>query len=133
MAADPSFVRPSWLIGLIFLGSLAISISIVFLFLSWEIPIVSPIIIVPSIAVVFAWFALRLTAGMRYELDTPVATVGDLSRWVVARGPSFIAIEPGKWTREQIAERVREVVVDQLDCAETYREDARFVRDLGLD
>jgi len=129
---DPRFVRPGWLIGSIFLGSLAIGISIVFLFLSWDIPINSPIIIVPFIAVVSTWLALRLTSGMRYELDSSVATVGDLSRWVVARGPSFISLEPSKWTREQIAERVREIVIDQLGCKNTYREDARFVQDLGV-
>lgn len=132
VATDPRFVRPKWLVCVIFFGSLAIGISIVFLFLSWGIPINSPIIIVPIIAVATAWFALRLTTDMRYELDSSVATVGDLARWIVARGPRFIVIESGGWSREQIAERVREIVIDQLGCEDTYREDARFVQDLGV-
>ena len=132
VVTSPRFVRPGWLIGLIFFGSLAIGISIVFLFLGWDIPINSPIIIVPFIAVVSAWLALWLTTGMRYELDSSVATVGDLSRWIVARGSSFIAFESSQWTREQITARVREIVIDQLACKDTYREDARFVQDLGL-
>lgn len=133
VATDPRFVRPGWLIGLICFGSIAIGVAVVFLFRSWGMLIDNPIVIVPFIAVVSAWLALRLTAEMRYELDSSVATVGNLSRWVVARGPSFIAIEPGKWTREQIAERVREIVINQLGCADRYREDARFVQDLGVD
>lgn len=132
VATDPRFVRPGWLIGLICFGSLAIGISVVFLFRSWGTLIDNPIVIVPFIAVVSAWLALRLTAGMRYELDSSVATIGGLSRWLAARGPSFIAVEPGKWSREQIVERVREIVVDQLGCEKAYREDARFVQDLGV-
>ena len=81
-----------------------------------------------ALALVCVW----LTKGMRYELDSSVATVGGFSRWLVARGPSFIAVEPGKWTREQIAARVREIVIEQLGCVKTYREDARFIEDLGV-
>jgi acyl carrier protein len=129
----PRFVRPGWLVGLICFGSLAIGISAGLLFLEKRDPIASPIVIAPFIAVVIAWVALQLTKRMRYELEASVATVGGLSRWVVARGPGFIAIEPGKWTREQIAARIREIVIDQLGCEMSYREEARFVQDLGMD
>lgn len=132
VVANPRFVRPGWLIGLICFGSLTVGVSTVFLFGHQGIRVANPIVTVPLIAVVSAWLALRLTKGMRYELDSSVATVGDLSQWLVARRPSFIAVEPGKWTREQIAVRVREVVVEQLGCVKTYREDARFVEDLGV-
>ena len=39
---------------------------------------------------------------------------------------------PGKWTREQVAARIRDITIEQLGCAVTYREDASFVQDLGL-
>jgi hypothetical protein len=61
-----------------------------------------------------------------------VATVGDLSRWIVAHKTDLTASGPGKWTREQIAARIRGIVIEQLGCADTYREDASFVEDLGL-
>ena len=129
---DPRFVRPIWLIGVICFSALALGIFLVLLLRRSGIPYDNPIILVPLVAVVSAWFALQMTKGFRYELDAPVATVGGLSRWLVARGPSFIAIETGKWTREQVAARVREIVIDQLGCEKEYREEARFVEDLGL-
>jgi acyl carrier protein len=132
VATDPHFVRPGWLISLICIGSLAMGISVVFLFRSWDMPIDNPIVIVPFIAVLSAWLALRLTTGMRCELDSSVATVGGLSRWLVARGPDFITIEPDKWTHEHIAARVREIVIEQLGCEKTYRENAQLIQDLGL-
>jgi hypothetical protein len=131
VAADPRFVRPSWLIGLICLGSFALAIASTLVFVHRDV-VMELIPIVGFAAMVGAWFCLWLTKGMCCELDSSVATVGDLSRWVVARGPSFIALEPSKWTREQIAERVREVVIGQLGCVDRYREDARFVQDLGV-
>jgi hypothetical protein len=36
------------------------------------------------------------------------------------------------WTREQVALRVREIVVEHLGCEAQYHEDALFVEDLGL-
>jgi len=36
------------------------------------------------------------------------------------------------WRREDVARRVREIVIEQLDCAERYREDARFIGELGI-
>lgn len=131
VATDPRFVRPGWLIALICIGSFALAIASTLVFVHRDV-VMELIPVVGFAAMVLAWFCLWLTKGMRYELDSSVATVGDLSRWVVARGPSFIVLEPSKWAREQIAERVREIVIDQLGCENTYREDARFVQDLGL-
>ena len=36
------------------------------------------------------------------------------------------------WTREQIATRVREIIVHVLGCKPDFSEDADFVKDLGL-
>ena len=133
VAMDPLFVRPRWLVGLICFGSLAFGISAASLFGPKGDSINNFTVVAPFFAVVIAWLAVQLTKRMRYGLDASVATVGGLSRWLVARGASFVAVEPGKWTREQIAARIREIVVDQLRCEQTYREDARFVQDLGMD
>jgi hypothetical protein len=51
----------------------------------------------------------------------------------VAHKPDLAGSAPGKWTREQVAARVREVVIEQLDCAQTYREEASFIQDLDMD
>jgi acyl carrier protein len=40
--------------------------------------------------------------------------------------------QPGQWSRLQVAEKIREIVIEVLACAKEYREDAQFVKDLGL-
>ena len=37
------------------------------------------------------------------------------------------------WRREQIADAVRKIVIDVLGCEKHYREDAQFIKDLGMD
>jgi hypothetical protein len=38
----------------------------------------------------------------------------------------------GRWTREQVAARVREIMIATLGHKTRYRESASFVKDLGL-
>jgi acyl carrier protein len=39
---------------------------------------------------------------------------------------------PGQWSREQVAIQVRKIVTEHLGCESQYREDAEFVKDLGM-
>lgn len=88
-----------------------------------------------------------ITTAMCTELPPSEASVGGLSRWYMAHSPDLSGPIPGEsvaevptgpsrtvgaLTREQVAERVRQIVVEQLGCGDSYREDARFVEDLGL-
>lgn len=61
-----------------------------------------------------------------------MATIGDFSRWVVANGPELVKASPGRWSREQVSVNVRQIVIDTLGCEKEYREDAHFVKDLGM-
>jgi acyl carrier protein len=76
-----------------------------------------------------AWFA---TAPLCLEFPPIIATAGDLARWVTAHKTDLANSIPGGWTREQVAAGVREIVIEQLGCEKTYREDASFIKDLGL-
>ncbi len=60
-----------------------------------------------------------------------IRTAGDLARWVAARKPDLAGPKHGGWTREQVAGRVREIIVEQLGCAGAYDEDTAL-RDLGM-
>jgi acyl carrier protein len=59
-------------------------------------------------------------------------TVGDLARFLTANDPGLLAAPP-EWSHERIALKVREIVGEVLGCEDRYREDARFVEDLGMD
>ena len=78
------------------------------------------------------FLARAATRACCVEFPPQEATAGDLSRWIVAHKTDLAASTPGKWTREQVAARIRDITIEQLGCAETYREDASFVQDLGL-
>jgi hypothetical protein len=83
-------------------------------------------------AVGLGLLARAATRGCRFDFNPQVATVGDLSRWIVGRKTDRAGSTPRKWTREQVAARVREITIEHLGCAEAYREDGSFVEDLGL-
>jgi 23S rRNA U2552 (ribose-2'-O)-methylase RlmE/FtsJ len=50
----------------------------------------------------------------------------------VAHEAQVLGAPPGQWSREQISEKIRKICVDVLECEKIYREDADFVKALGL-
>lgn len=119
--------RPAWLartlFTIIFSGGLAIAILAL-----------APLAIVAALVfvVAFGWLAVLATRPMRTEFPSDVATAGQLSRWIAVNAPDVVKALPGPWSRAQVAEIVRAIVVDQLGCEQAYREDAHFVKDLGM-
>jgi len=135
------FVRPNWLhrliLAVIFFGAITIAVL-----LAWH-PIHSPTVFISFLfgspiasavlfIVFFGWLAFFVTLPMRVEFRPSMKTVGHLSRWIVAHAPDLVKAPPGQWSREQVSENIRQIVVDALGCEKTYREDAHFVKELGL-
>lgn len=84
------------------------------------------------VAMFTAGAALRLTKPLCKEFLANLQTVGDLARWVMTHKADLATATVPAWTRDQIAARVREIVVDVLGCKPDFSEDANFVKDLGL-
>jgi hypothetical protein len=130
----PGLVRPQWLVALLTTGSLAVGIAVGGALVTLA-PASGPaggIFAGVFTAAIVGFLAGVASIGLRTEFPPLTATVGDLSRWIVAHKPDLAPSAPGKWTREQVAERVREIVIEKLGCAGSYREAASFVKDLGL-
>lgn len=90
-------------------------------------------VLVGFVVMILVWkTGVAATKNLRTEFPQKLQTVRDLSRWLVAHNPALVNAPPGQWSHEQIAERIREIVIEVLGCEKTYREDARFVEDLGL-
>jgi len=85
-----------------------------------------------GVAMVTAGIALRLTRPLCTEFPSNLQTVGDLASWVMTRKPDLARAGVTAWTRDQIAARVREIIVETLNCRPDFSEDASFVKDLGL-
>lgn len=70
------------------------------------------------------------TRHLRHDLPDEVATVAELSRYLASVSPP--EEDPEAWTRERVALTVRRVTLGFV-APEDYREDASFVRDMGID
>jgi hypothetical protein len=136
------FVRPAWVTGPImagiFVGGIVTAISVDChpvtshnLFLN-VVLVPLPIVAAGLFVTIFGWVAVAATNSMRIEFQSSVATIGDLSRWIVVNSPDVFKAQRGQWSREQVSEIVREIVIDILGCSKEYREDADFVKDLGM-
>ena len=92
----------------------------------------SPLLLALICPILFLVTFLGLTRGLRREFPPATNNLGQLARWVMANAPDVVQAPPGQWSREQVAEIVKEIVIDTLGCGKEYREDAQFVKDLGL-
>jgi len=134
--AFPEFVRPRFLVSALTGISLAVGIAIIAMMpmlLPWS-GFGMALVLGGVGAALTGYASAAATWRQRTEFPSAIATVGDLSRWIMhhRRDPGATAAQRA-WAREQVAGRVREIVIEHLDCAEAYREDARFIQDLGMD
>ncbi len=130
----PALVRPKWLVHALVVSCIVLGIGFAVLIFQhglWE-HRGAVFLTAAAAAASLGLLAAVSTAGCRFEFPAQIATVGNTSGWIVAHKTDLVPTLPGKWTREQVAARIRDIVVEQLGCARTYREDASFVRDLGM-
>jgi acyl carrier protein len=140
LSATPEFVRPRWVVNLAVGFSIGVGIftGIVLLHAPPSSNFVINLIVVsPFLSGFFAalftgWLATQFTRILCNDFKPALATVGDFSRWIVAHGPNVVGAPPGQWSREQVEIKIREIVIDALGCEKDYREDANFLKDLGL-
>jgi len=141
IAKQFELIRPQWLhrllLGGIFGGGAAIMIllawhPVAFPYVTVNFFTTNPVVAGVAFAIAFGFISFKTTTGMRYEFSPTLNTVAGLSRWIVANNPDLVNAPPGQWSREQVAEIVRGIVIDVLGCHREYREDAQFVKDLGL-
>ena len=125
----PGLVRPKWLKLLI--AALCIAIGMYFGVI-FGTGIENTLVLLLLVAVASAWVAKILTNPFRSEFPAQLASVGDVALWVRRHKPDLANCAQKAWTRAEIARIVCDIVVDALNCAKNYSEDARFIEDLGL-
>jgi len=130
----PSLVRPKWLVNLLLVCCLVLGLAIAVLLFRHGLREHRGALFCAALftAAGLGFLAAAATRGCRVNFPPQVTTVADLSRWIVAHKSDLASSTPGKWTREQVAARLRDIAIEQLGCAKTYREDASFVQDLGM-
>jgi hypothetical protein len=99
--------------------------------------------IVPAEAGNDIWTAIGLSAGVQnwptmsrpkwlVFIPSTVKTVRDLVEHVVTNEPLVVKGEEAEWTRSQVWEVLRRVIIDETVVVD-FSEDSRFVQDMGLD
>src|SRR5262249_42255527 len=127
--SPPELVRPDWLKALLLL---LIALAGLIAFLSCANSKVPPWLSALLALAATVYVGVAATKPWRTEFPKELGPVGALARWIMTRKANLAAPEATSWTRDQVAARVREIVLNVLACESAYREDARFVQDLGL-
>ncbi len=125
-------IRPTWLSGS--MVAVAVLLGVAATLPLQPLPPALSVLVTVIVAAAAGYVFEKNTRQFRTEFPKTLASVGAVSGWIVAHKPDLATELPSDkgWTREQVALRVRELVVEHLNCAAEYHEDARFIEDLGL-
>lgn len=113
----PELVRPKWLVGLVWLLSLG-SFCGPFFMVHW--------MMAAALGLTIAFVCIWTTRLFRTRIPSRYSQLRDLV-------PFAVTSDAVVWTRDQVAELVRKLTIKNLGIRESrYREDAHFVKDLGM-
>ena len=113
----PALARPRWLTASMWILSLGTFWALIGMF-HWA--------VAAACAVMAAYVAARLTRPFRSRIPARYSRLRELV-------PFAVTSDVISWTRQQVATLVRKLVIEQLGLREgQYREDAHFVKDLGM-
>jgi len=113
----PALARPRWLTVSMWVLSLGTFFALTALF-HWAVAV--------ACAGLVAYVAGRLTRPLRSRIPVRYSRLRELV-------PFAVTSDGISWTREQVATLVRKLVIEQLVLRdEQYREDAHFVKELGM-
>jgi acyl carrier protein len=125
----PHLVRPSWLFYLLFVGTVFLSV-----FVSYVTPLPFQIRIFLALAMLAATgITLSLvTRPFKTEFRRRFRTVAALVDYLLLHSPHSFKRQERVWTRAQIAETVRAIIVD-VTGKTNFTEDSHFINDMRLD
>lgn len=128
-AALPDLARPVWMFSLMSLLILLIGVATFhytrLAYDSNNTAFFTSLIVMS----VLGYASARLTQPMKREFRYHYQHTGDLAKYVAIHSPHSFKKE---WTREQVAELVRQIIIDETGASE-FTEDSRFVEDMHLD
>jgi acyl carrier protein len=114
----PALARPLWLVVSLWLLSLGAFCAFFAVF---------PWYVAAFCTGFLAFFADWITRPLRSRIPARFSRIRELV-------PFAVTSDVIAWTRDQVASLVKKLVIEQLGLREgQYREDAHFIKDLGLD
>jgi hypothetical protein len=130
--SPPELVRPQWLNTSLFVLASIAGLTAAISFAHLKFP--PSLLWLPALLAGAAAGYIGATATQNYctEFAKELTTLGQLAHWIMTHKSDLAGSPTPSWTCDQVAARVREIVVKTLACDPTYRDDARFIQDLGL-
>lgn len=128
VAALPELVRPRWLFIMLTIITL-LSAGAVFIYTMIAASTINAFVFGLLAAGMLGFASETLTRSWRLEFHRDYAHAGDLAKYLTIQTPHIFKKE---WTREEVAETVRKIVIDQTGVT-NFSEDSRFVQDMHLD
>lgn len=123
----PELERPLWMSRSLTIAGFAIFGTTVFLSIQSSFGAILGVSGGIALSVVFGIVAARLTRPFCLYIPRRYQTVRDLF-------PSVLTSDHVKWTRAQVSDLVKKVVMEQLGVSESqYTEDSNFINDFGMD
>lgn len=113
----PALARPRWLVASMWISVLA-AFCAMFAATHWMVAVAGTALL--------AYCSVRLTRPFRSRIPAKFSRLRALVPFAVTSDAIF-------WTRDQVATSVKEMVIEVLSLREgQYRENAHFVKDLGM-
>lgn len=131
ISRPPLLVRPTWMNASLLSGSVLAGLVAGVAAFSHGLGALAVWFFIGA-AILTGGFAIRLTRPFHREFPRELQTVGDLACWVMTHKADLTNATVPAWTHDQVAARVREIIIDVLGCKPDFSEDANFVKDLGL-
>jgi len=122
----PRLARPLWMSSSLTIGGLALWGTLVYLSIHHSLGLSVGMFGGLAGAAVFAILAAKFTRPFELYIPAGFHTVRDLV-------PAVLTSEHIRWTREEVSELVKKVVMEQLGVSESkYAEDSHFIDDFGM-
>jgi hypothetical protein len=133
----PDLKRPTWVLVSLATFGLLLSIALIpaMYILSRRVGPYSIVLLLPVGILIFVIvLSLKFSRPLAIAFPHNAVTVGDLAKDVLARNHAQLAAAVGGWNKTEVWESLCRVIVNQTGVArEKVREEARIVKDLGVD
>ena len=129
-AALPNLARPLWLFWL--LVTLTLFIAAYSFYAMPQLPDDVRIFATMAILVSAGFILSFISRTLKTNFQKGFTTVSELVQHLIMHSPHCIKRDKRSWTRAQIAETIRAIIVDEIGITE-FHEDSHFIKDMHID
>jgi hypothetical protein len=128
-AALPNLARPLWLFS--FLFAVTILVGSYASYVIPKLPLQLRVVVATAIAVLLGFLLSFITRPLKTTFRRRFRTCGGLVQHLLLYSPHIFKRDTRGWTRVQVAETVRAIIVDEIGIT-NFTEDSHFINDMHI-